>query len=195
MPTPAAAPASHAVGGHVAGGHVPGGGDRRLTSPAPEAGETVMVHAAARLGAVLGPVVVAVAWWLRGLRGGLTATGAVLLVVGVFAVTGWSLRWAARRGPAVLQAVALGGFGVRLGLYALAVVLLSPLEAVDGHALAVSTGVVLVALLAYEARVLTTRSELWWIDPEAGESAPAEIGTVPRDRPVPGDGAGGQRGD
>lgn len=132
--------------------------------------ETVMMGAAARASAVLAPLLVATAWWLRGPAGAVSALGGVALVVGVFLSTGWSLRWAAGRGPAVLQTVAVGGFVVRLALYALGVVLLAPLEAIDGHALAASTAVALVALLGYEAWLLSRRSELWWIDPGAEPS-------------------------
>lgn len=142
---------------------------RAATTDGGGGAETVMIGAAARAAAVLAPLLVVAAWWLRGPAGALSALAAVALVVGVFVSTGWSLRWAAGRGPAVLQTVAVGGFAARLALYALGVVLLAPLEAIDGHALAASTAVALVALLGYEAWLLSRRSELWWIDPEAGK--------------------------
>lgn len=126
-----------------------------------------MARTALLVGAGLAAPAAATAWWLRGPDGALTALGAVALVVGTFALTGWSLDRAGRHGLGALQAVAIGGFGLRLSLYAAGIVLLADVPAIDGHALAVATAVSLVVLLAFEVRLLTTRPELWWVEPQA----------------------------
>lgn len=122
-----------------------------------------MTRAALRVGGLLAVAAVVVAAAVRGTAGALTALGGVGLVVGSFAVTGWSLAWAARHGPGSLQAVALGGFLLRLVVYALAIVALSPVRAVDGPVLAVTVAVAAVVLLSAEVRLLLRRGELWWV--------------------------------
>lgn len=126
-----------------------------------------MASAALRIGAVVAVPVVVTAWMLRGDAAGLTALGAVLLVVGNFAATGWSLDWAGRHGLAMLQGVALGGFLLRLIMYAIGIVLLTPVEAIDGPVLAVSVAVTTIVLLATEVWLLSHRAELWWVHPAA----------------------------
>lgn len=130
--------------------------------------EVTMARAAVRVGAAVAVPVVGVSWLLRGVDGGLTALGAVLLVVGTFYVTGRTLHWAGNISPTVLQAVALGGFFIRLVLYAALIVLLRPVEAVDGPVLAISTAVTLVVVLAAEVRLVLRHAEFWWVLPEAG---------------------------
>jgi hypothetical protein len=126
--------------------------------------ELTMARAALRVGAVVTAPVVLVALLLRGVPAGLTALGAVALVVGNFYVTGRSLAWAARIGPVALQATALGGFMVRLVVYAAAIVLLRPVEAIDGPVLAISAAVAMVVVLAYEVRLVSSHRELWFVD-------------------------------
>lgn len=126
--------------------------------------ETELVRAAVRAGLVVAVPIVAVAAISRGLEGGLTALVTVAFVVGVFALTGWSLRWAAGHGPTAIQAVALGGFFLRLVLYAALIVVLRPVEAIDDTVLAVSAAVALVAVLAYETRIVLTHREFWMVD-------------------------------
>lgn len=133
--------------------------------------EVTMARAAVRVGAAVAVPVVGLSWLLRGPQGGLTALGAVLLVVGTFYVTGRTLHWAGNISPTVLQAVALGGFFVRLVLYAALIVLLRPVEAIDGHVLAISTAVTLVVVLAYEVRLVLRHAEFWWVLPEARRPA------------------------
>lgn len=127
-----------------------------------------MARAAVRVGAAITVPVAGTAWLLRGPAGAASALGGVVLVIASFAGTGWSLHWAGRHGRSVLQAVALGGFGLRLGLYAIVLVLLEPVPAVDGPALAVATAAALVVLLVHETRLLSRRAELWWVRPAAG---------------------------
>ena len=137
-----------------------------------------MAQTALKLGLPMAVVAVAVAVPLRGWDGGLTALGAVVVVIGSFYVTGRSLAWAAPKSLAVLQGVALGGLFLRLVLYALLIVLLRGVEAVDGPVLAITAAVAMVFLLAYETRFVLRTSQLWWLnDPVPGDVSTASVGT------------------
>ncbi len=122
-----------------------------------------MARAALRVGVVLAILAVIIAGTFRGLPGALTALGAVVLVVGQFAITGRSLAWAAKFGPTAVQATALGGFGLRLMIYAGLIIALRPVEAIDGPVLAITTAASLILLLAYEVRLVMTHSEMWFV--------------------------------
>lgn len=125
---------------------------------------TQMVRAAVAVGIVLGIPAVAIAWFVAGPTGAGTALGSVVLVVGGFATNGLGLRWAARRSPAMVQAVMLGGLLARLVLYGLLIVILSPTDVVDAPTLAVVVPLVTFVLLAVEVRV-ARQPEFRMIDP------------------------------
>ncbi len=129
--------------------------------------ESEMVRAALRVGLVVGVPATLVGGVLRGTSGALTALLTVGFVVGVFAVTGRSLGWAAKHGPIAIQAVALGGFFVRLVLYAAMILVLRPVDAIDDTVLAVSAAVAMVAVLTYETRLVLTQREFWFVDASA----------------------------
>jgi hypothetical protein len=140
----------------------------------PEVGETElsMARAALRVGALLALPLVVGALVLRGTAGAVTALGAVAFVSLNFYATGRSLRWAAQQGPVVLQAVALGGFLARLGLYGVMLVLLRPVEAIDGPVLAISAAIALIVVLAFEVRLVTADPRIWFVDVSARSAAP-----------------------
>ena len=104
---------------------------------------------------------------LTDLAGALTAAGAVAFVTAVFAVTGRSLGWAADRGPTTMQAVALGGFFLRLVVYAAMIVVLRPVEAINGTVLAASAGAAMVVILALETRLVLVHREFRFVDASA----------------------------
>ena len=118
-----------------------------------------MLSAAWRVGVVLGVVFVPGAAILRGAGGAWTAAGILAVIVGGFLLTGLSLRWAARRGPTSVQAVALGGVVLKLSLYALLIVTLAPLGVIDRPTLGLTAPVALTALLVVEARLVVTNPE------------------------------------
>ena len=118
-----------------------------------------LMRAAGLVGLVLGPVSVVGAALVRGADGAWTAAGTILLVVGGFLLTAISLRWAGRRGPTTVQAVALGGMILKLSAYGLLLVLLSPLDIVDRPTLALTAPVALVVLLVTEVRLVTSNPE------------------------------------
>jgi hypothetical protein len=78
--------------------------------------EHVMVGRALAGGAVAAPLAFALGGVLAGREGGLSALIAVVVVVSNFAAHGLSLAWAAGVSIPVVQAVALGGFVVRMGI-------------------------------------------------------------------------------
>jgi hypothetical protein len=125
---------------------------------------TDMVRTAVIAMLAVGVPAVALAGWLVGAKGAWTAAGAVLLVMGGFALNGLALRWAARQSPAIVQAVMLGGLLARLVLYGLLAVTLAPTELVDAPTLAVVVPVALAVLLALEVRV-ARKPEFRMIDP------------------------------
>lgn len=129
--------------------------------------EPAMVTLALRVGAVVAVVAGVVAGLVTDLAGALTAVGAVAFVAAVFAVTGRSLSWAADRGPTTVQAVALGGFFVRLVVYAFLIVLLRPVQAINGTVLAASAGAAMVVILACETRLVLAHREFWFVDAAA----------------------------
>lgn len=133
--------------------------------PAPTA-EFAMARAAARVVVPAAVPATAIAWAVRGARGGLTALAAVAFVAVWFGLSGLSLGWAARRSLALLQAVALGGFALRVGALGIAMVALAPVAAIDGPVLAITVGAGVVLLLTYEVWYVLRRADLWWVDLE-----------------------------
>ncbi len=120
-----------------------------------------MTRAALRVGAVLALPMVLFVELAGGPAAAMTALGGVALVVGWFALSALPLGWVAENRPELYPTLALVGFGLRLGGFALAIPLLAPVEALDGTAFAATVGVGVVALLAAEARLMLRRPELW----------------------------------
>jgi hypothetical protein len=118
-----------------------------------------LMSAAWRVGVVMAVAFLPLATWLRGLRGLGTAGGVLGLVVGGFVATAMALRWAGRRGPTSVQAVALGSVVLKLSLYALLLVTLAPLGVVDRPTLAITAPVSVVVLLVIEVRLVVTHPE------------------------------------
>lgn len=112
-----------------------------------------MIRRAIVPGAVAVPLAFAIGTLVSGPAAGLSAAIGVVVVLANFAVHGWSLAWASRISITLVQAVALGGFVVRMGailglLFALnALSWFSPL----GFGAAVVPGT--IALLVFETRL------------------------------------------
>jgi hypothetical protein len=75
-----------------------------------------MIRRALLPGLLALPVAYAIGLALSGPAAGLSAATGVLVVMGNFAAHGWSLAWASRISIPVVQAVALAGLVVRMGL-------------------------------------------------------------------------------
>jgi hypothetical protein len=148
---------------------------RAPSSAAPQNSRAVELRIAAsavRFVAVLAVPLLGAGWLAAG-RGGLLGAGiAVALVAGMFAMSASLLSFAARLGPSALMAAALGGFALRLMIYALLIVLLRPVEAIHGPTLAVSAAVLLVATLTWEARYVSRTPGFFWVD--ASTPAPGD---------------------
>ncbi|MDX1657751.1 MAG: hypothetical protein R3343_02920 [Nitriliruptorales bacterium] len=137
--------------------------------------EQLMADKAIPVGVMLAVGAVAIALPLRGLAAALTALGAVVVVVGNFVVTGRSLAWAATKSLPMLQGVALGGLLVRLVLYGILLVVLGPVEAIDGPVLAITVATATIVLLTYETRFVLQTSQLWWLDDNASAGGVAPV--------------------
>jgi len=70
----------------------------------------------ARHALYVAPAVVLVAGLVRGVDGAASAGLGVALAIANFLATATGLAWGARRSPATLAAVAMGGFVVRMGV-------------------------------------------------------------------------------
>lgn len=137
--------------------------------------ELQLAVAALKAVAVLAVPVVGIAWLAAGTSGAIGAGIAVAVVAGMYLMSGALLSFAARLGPGALMGAALGGFALRLMIYALLVVLLSPVEAIHGESLAISAAVLLVLTLVWEARTAATTSHLFWVDAGAARPRPAPL--------------------
>lgn len=120
----------------------------------------------------LAPVVVAGAAAVAGVNGALSATLPALLIVGGCMMTALPMPWAAARGPEALFAVTLGGFMLRLAVYAALVVTVRPLDVIHGPSLAVSGAVLLVASLLWEIRTALRTPGFFWVSVREPAQAP-----------------------
>lgn len=149
--------------------------------PAPEpirAGDGVelrLARSAVGFLLVLGIPVIAVAALVGGTPGALSAGIGATVVIGMFLMAGATMSWAARISPAALMGAVLGGYLVRLMVYALLIVVLRPVEWLDGPSLAISTAVLLVAVLAWEVRVASRNPSMFFVDAGAGRAPAAAV--------------------
>jgi hypothetical protein len=117
--------------------------------------------------AVIAVPVICIAWLVAGQDGALSAGIAIALVAGMYLMSGALLSYAAKIGPEALMAAALGGFALRLCIYGLLLVLLTPIERIDGPTLAVTAALLIVATLVFEARMVSRMPHLYWVDAQA----------------------------
>jgi hypothetical protein len=146
--------------------------------------EALLGRTAVRVVALLAVPMVGVAWALRGPDAALTALGGLALVALGQWVTGRSLSWAARRSLTTLHVVTLGGFLLRLAVYAALIITLAPTGLVDGPALAASVAVAVIAVLAVETRMVLRDGSFWWLDATAatpGSTVTASAATTAKD--------------
>ena len=131
-----------------------------MTSVEPE-------RAALRRVVPLAPVALLVAFVLGGLIGGSDAAWSAAIAVVIvslnFVAAALSVAWAASISPAILFAVAMGGFVVRLMIYTIALVLLNTLSWFSPLAFALALVPTVIALLVVEAKTLSGRvqAEMW----------------------------------
>ena len=100
---------------------------------------------------VVAPVLIALFGIVRGMSGGAAAAIGVAIVVGNFLLAGAMFSVAARISLGLYHAAALLGFFLRLGLIAVAMLLVARLVDVDRIALGITVVVSYLTLLAWEA--------------------------------------------
>jgi len=105
----------------------------------------------------------AIAAAVAGAGGALGAGIAAAVVGGMFIMAGALMSWAARIGPTALMAAVLGGYLLRLLIYALLIVLLRPVEAIHGPSLAITAAVLLLAALAWDVRLVSRVPSFYWV--------------------------------
>lgn len=137
--------------------------------------ELRLARSAALFVLLLGVPVIAVAGLLAGWSGALSAGIGSTVVIGMFLMAGALMSWAARISPAALMGAVLGGYLVRLMIYAGLILLLRPVAWLNGPSLAISTAVLLVAVLAWEVRVASRNPSMFWVDASAGQTPPAAV--------------------
>ena len=99
------------------------------------------------------PVAAALALAFRGTAGALGASAAIALVLANFAVAGLTLAWTARRAPVMFPAVAMPSYAFRMIGVFLAMKFLRGTQAIDHPTFAITFGLGVVALLAFECRL------------------------------------------
>lgn len=120
----------------------------------------------------VGVVFVAGAGWWLGTPGLAGAGLAVAVVAGMQALSGGLLSVAAPFGPSALLGAALGGYMLKLCIYALLMVLLGDAQGIHGPSLAVTAAILLVVALAWQTRLVMRDRRLFWVaDPAPDRTA------------------------
>jgi hypothetical protein len=115
--------------------------------------EVRMVRRALGPAAIASVVAVLAGWVLGGPWAGVSAGIGVAIVLANFAAHGYSLAWASAISVAAVQAVALGGFVVRLGVIVGVLFALNTFGWFSPLAFGLAVVPATVLLLAYEARL------------------------------------------
>jgi ATP synthase protein I len=125
--------------------------------------ERELVHRALPFIAPVAIVSFVVAASIGGGDAGWSAVIGVAVVTGNFLTSALSIAWAARISPAMIAAVALGGFLLRIVVLVVALVLLNTLFWFSPLAFALTVVPTTIALIAFEMRILFGRMqiELW----------------------------------
>lgn len=118
-----------------------------------------MARHTARRAVYVVPLVVALAWLVRGPAGGAAAGVGALLVVGNLLVTGAMLSFAIRVSLATYHAVALFGFPLRLGLLTGTMLAVVELVDVDRASFGLAAVATYIVLLASEAVAVASGRE------------------------------------
>lgn len=127
--------------------------------------EVVLARHTAMRSVIVGPVLVALFWAVRGPQGALSSGIGVLIVAGYFLLNGAMLAVAARISLVAYHAAALLGFFMRLGFIAVTMFAVAALVEIDRPALGITVVVAFLTLLAWEAVAVAQgrERELEWI--------------------------------
>lgn len=126
--------------------------------------EATLARHLVRRAVVVGPLVVAGAWALRGVDGAVAAAVGVAVVVANFLVSGLVLSAAARISLTLYHAAALVGFLLRLVLITVVMLVVARLFDIDRIAFGVAAVVSYLVLLTLEAAAVARgrERELEW---------------------------------
>ncbi len=113
--------------------------------------ETIVARQTVSRAVLLGPLIIAVAWLLRGPGSAAASAVGVAIVVVNFLLAGAILSRAATVSLKVYHAAALLGFVVRLGLITVSMFAIASVFEVDRPAMGISAIVAYFALLTWEA--------------------------------------------
>lgn len=133
--------------------------------------ELRLARSAAVFLVVLGLPVIAVSGLVAGMPGVAGASLGTAVVIGMFLMAGATMSWAARISPTALMGAVLGGYVVRLMIYAVLIIVLGDAPWLSGTTLAVATALLLVAALAWEVRVASRNPSMFWVDAGAGQAS------------------------
>lgn len=136
------------------------------TKPFPVASDvesTVARHIIVR-GAIVGPIIVAIAWIASGSLAAISAALGVGIVLVNFLIAGWLLSRAATVSMQTYHAVALFGFFLRMGFIALSMFAIAWIFEVDRRAMGLAAITAFLVLLVLEslAMIRGERKELEW---------------------------------
>lgn len=135
--------------------------------PAPSSStpiEAILARHTARRALLVGPVLIAVCWALRGVEGAVASTVGVVVVVANFLLAGAIMSLAARISLAMYHAAALLGFVLRLGLITLTMLIVARLFEIDRVSFGLSAVVAYLVLIGMEAVAVAKgrEKELEW---------------------------------
>ena len=113
---------------------------------------------------VVGPVIIAAAWVLRGSLGAFSAAIGVAVIALNFLLSGWILSKAATVSMQAYHIAALFGFFVRLGFITISMLVAASLFEVDREALGVAAIAAFLILLVLEsiAMLRGARKDMEW---------------------------------
>ena len=105
----------------------------------------------------------AVGWLFGGSGAAWSAAIAIAIVYVNFLANALSMAWAADISPTLVSIVGIGGYVIRLLIYTIALVLLNQLSWFSPIAFALALVPAIVALLVFEAKLLSGRmqADLW----------------------------------
>lgn len=114
--------------------------------------------------AIIGPIIVAIAWFVSGTVAAASAAAGVAIVLVNFLIAGWLLSRAATVSMQTYHAAALFGFFLRMGFIAISMFAVAWIFEVDRRAMGLAAITAFLALLVLEslAVIRGERKDLEW---------------------------------
>jgi hypothetical protein len=113
--------------------------------------EAILARHTVQRAIIVGPLLVALFWMLRGTDGAVAAAVGVALVIANFVLAGAIMSLAARLSLAMYHAAALLGFALRLGLITITMLLVARLFEIDRLAFGLAAVIAYLVLIGWEA--------------------------------------------